>query len=36
MKVIDYSNFLEAVKALPLSASRSDVLSLLRMMPILD
>ncbi len=36
MKVIDYSNFLEAVKALPLSASRSDILSLLRMMPILD
>ena len=36
MKVIDYSNFLETVKALPLSASRSDVLSLLRMMPILD
>ena len=36
MKVIDYRNFLEAVKALPLSASKSDVLTLLRMMPILD
>lgn len=36
MKVIDYRNFLEAVKALPLSSSKSDVLTLLRMMPILD
>lgn len=36
MKVIDYGNILEAVKALPLSASKSDVLTLLRMMPVLD
>lgn len=36
MKVIDYRNILEAVKALPLSANKSDVLTLLRMMPVLD
>lgn len=36
MKVIDYRIFLEALKALPLSASKSDVLTLLLMMPILD
>lgn len=36
MKVIDYGNILEAVKALPLSASKSDVLTILRMMPVLD
>lgn len=36
MKVIDYGNFLEAVKSLPWSSRKSDVLTLLRMMPILD
>lgn len=36
MKVIDYGNFLEALKALPESSTKKDVLRLLRMMPILD
>lgn len=36
MKVIDYGNFLEALKALPESSTKKDILRLLRMIPILD